>query len=313
MSWFRGDDRLHAHRKTRAVLRSHPDKSRDAAPMGLWVLAGTWAAQNATVGWAPVEELDRWDDDWQDMAARLVDAGFWWPEIRGGEQGFGFVNWEEYNPSAGQPSDSGTYGNHVRWHVKRKMVAEHCEHCPSEPESVPESPIASGRIAPDIATESGCESHFIAQPNPSPTHTQPIPSPLASADEIEAVGSELALVPVRAVAPTKTTTMTKGSRLPEGWVPTRTDANLKAEATHDPAWLRRELERFHDHWAAAAGSKGVKVNWDSTWRNWIKNAEDRTRRTGNQPQTGASLDGNDWSRWSARLNGNHNPEQGQIA
>lgn len=294
MSWFRGDDRLHAHRKTRAVLRSHPDKTRDASPMGLWVLAGTWAAQNATVGWAPIEELDRWDDDWQDLAARLVDAGFWWPEIRGGEQGFGFVNWEEYNPSAGQPSDSGTYGNHVRWHVKRKMVAEHCEHCPSEPESVPESPIASGGIAPDIAAESGCESQTIAQPNPIPTPTQPIPSPLASAAEIQAPSTELALIPVSAVAPTKKPTMTKGTRLPDGWIPARIKSNLDAEAGHDAAWLSRELERFRDHWAAAAGSRGVRTNWDSTWRNWLKTAEDRQRGNG-RPRTASSMDDGDWA------------------
>ena len=295
MSWFRGDDRLHSHRKTRHVLKSSPDKKRDSAPMGLWVLAGTWAAQNATVGWVPTEELDRFDDDWEDLAERLVRAEFWWPEQRNGEPGFGFVNWEEYNPSAGQPSDSGTYGNHVRWHVKRNRVAEHCEHCPSEPES----PDLSGRIAPDIAPESGCESQSIAQPNPIPTHTQPTPIPLASADEFESFGNELALIPVRAtadaVAPTKRVTMTKGSRLPDGWVPARTAANLKAESGHESAWLSRELERFRDHFIGAAGSRGVKSNWDSTWRNWIRTAEDRAPRTNGRPRTAAAMTDTDWN------------------
>lgn len=182
MAWFRGDDRLHSHRKTRAVLKTHPDKLRDASPMGLWVLAGTWASQNATSGWVPEDELDRFDDDWDDLAARLINAGFWWPETRNAERGYGFVNWEEYNPSAGQPSESGTYGNHVRWHVSREKVAEDCPHCPTEPtpdpmdaESVPDDTDLSGANRVRVAPRSGAESQSIALPNPIPTQPDPIP------------------------------------------------------------------------------------------------------------------------------------------
>lgn len=303
MSWFRGDDRLHAHRKTRAVLRSHPGKSRDAAPMGLWILAGTWAAQNATVGWAPSEELDRFDDQWEDLAARLVSAGFWWPETRGGEPGFGFVNWEEYNPSPGQSSEDGRYGNHVRWHVKRGIASPDCDLCPrdpgpdSPPDSTPDNPEPSGAIAPRLATRSPNESPSIAQPNPIPTHTQPIPIPLAIGDEND--GHTAAHVPARTPATADVPKTPKGTRLPDGWIPARTEANLAAESTHDGPWLSRELERFRDYWAAAAGAKGVKANWDSTWRNWIKTAEDRSPRNNGRPVTAAALTEADWSRWMA--------------
>ena len=198
MTWFRGDDRLHSHRKTRAALKTHPEKLRDAAPMGLWVLAGTWASQNATSGWVPEEELDRFDDDWDDLAARLVNAGFWWPETRNAERGYGFVNWEEYNPSAGQPSESGTYGNHVRWHVSREKVAEDCPHCPTEPtpdpmdaESAPDDPNLSRANRGRVAPRSGAESQSIALPNPIPTQPDPIPllSESDDSDEFDDTGS----------------------------------------------------------------------------------------------------------------------------
>ena len=37
--WVKIDDKMHARRKTRRVLVSQPGKRRDAAPMGIWLLA----------------------------------------------------------------------------------------------------------------------------------------------------------------------------------------------------------------------------------------------------------------------------------
>ncbi|MEX1104347.1 MAG: hypothetical protein WED87_08860 [Dehalococcoidia bacterium] len=43
---------------------------------------------------------------------------------------------------------------------------------------------------------------------------------------------------------------------------------------------RAETERFKDHFAAAAGQKGVKLDWPATWRNWMRTADERAPRTG---------------------------------
>lgn len=181
--WVKIDDRMHNHRKTRHVLRSDDDKRRDAAPMGLWVMAASWAGQNAPDGWVPADELDRWDDDWEPLADRLVSAGYWWPETRDGEPGFGLVNWQEYNPATGA-SDSGAFGNHQRWHVKRGIVSPDCPLCPQEP--APDDDGSSGGIAPRFRTDIGGESEIIALPDPNPTRTRP-ESPLrASADADDA-------------------------------------------------------------------------------------------------------------------------------
>jgi hypothetical protein len=197
--WMKIDDRLHAHRKTRAVTRSHPEKRRDIAPMGLWVAAGSWSAQNATDGWVPEEELDRWDDDWAELVNRLVRAGYWWPHERDGEPGYGFTDWHDYNDPADMASKSGTYGNHVRWHVNEKRVDPECQHCPKEPVDHPD---IGGDVAPDSGGdrgaimsdlpqddrgESGGDSRFASgaialpepEPDPNPTRT---PSSRASAD-----------------------------------------------------------------------------------------------------------------------------------
>lgn len=167
--WVKIDDKLHAHRKTRRLTTSDGDKRRDAAPMGLWLLAASWAGQNnPAMGWVPVHELDRWDDDWEHLAQRLVKAGFWWPEQNEGEDGYGFVDWADYNPAHGS-SESGTFGNHVRWHVNRKVVEPGCEHCPQEPPAdddiAPQSP---PDIAPDSGGDIAPDSRNIALPEPEP-------------------------------------------------------------------------------------------------------------------------------------------------
>lgn len=178
--WMKVDDGLHAHRKTRAVTKSHETKSRDAAPMGLWVLAGSWSAQNGTDGWVPEDELDRWDDDWRALVNRLVRTGWWWPHKRAGEPGYGFTDWHDYNDPADLASKAGTYGNHVRWHVNEAKVDPACEHCPTEPDPAEDRGDVAPESGGDRGAISGGESRSgsgaIAlpepEPDPNPTRTR---------------------------------------------------------------------------------------------------------------------------------------------
>lgn len=55
----------------------------------------------------------------------------------------------------------------------------------------------------------------------------------------------------------------RGTRLPADWMPSD---NLDRTS---------ELEKFRDYWIAQPGQKGVKVDWDATWRNWIRRADER--------------------------------------
>lgn len=175
--WVRIDDGMHNHRKTRAVTKSHPAKSRDAAPLGIWVLAASWAGQNATDGWVPEDELDRWDSEWKPLVGRLVSAGYWWPHQRDGEPGFGFNDWHDYNDPADAASKAGTYGNHVRWHVNEGKVEPECLHCPTEPDEPEDIGGRSGGDShPTSGGESGQASGAIALPEPEPL-PEPDPNP----------------------------------------------------------------------------------------------------------------------------------------
>lgn len=123
-------------------------------------------------------------------------------------------------------------------------------------------------------------------------------------------GGVLALIDDGATAPAVAVASPpkRGSRIPEDWAPARTEANLAAEAGRDPEVLNRELANFRDYWTAKAGQAATKLDWDATWRTWIRKVDNFAPKSSNQPKTGASLDHNDWARWSARLN-----QQGQIA
>ena len=67
----------------------------------------------------------------------------------------------------------------------------------------------------------------------------------------------------------KSRSATRGSRLPADWKP---DAELAewSKSERPDLNLRKVLEEFRDYWTSVAGSKGVKLNWDATWRNWVR-------------------------------------------
>jgi hypothetical protein len=68
-------------------------------------------------------------------------------------------------------------------------------------------------------------------------------------------------------------TSVRGQRLPEFWEPLPEDANA-ANSSLGYDRTKSELLKFRDHWKQQAGSKGVKLDWDAAWRNWIRRAEE---------------------------------------
>lgn len=94
MSWFRVDDHLHSHSK---AVRAGTEA------MGLWILAGSWAAAEESDGWVPGYMLARLAGvGADDLAERLVRAGLWEPAEQGGDAGYTFHQWEEHQPTRAQ-------------------------------------------------------------------------------------------------------------------------------------------------------------------------------------------------------------------
>ena len=86
----------------------------------------------------------------------------------------------------------------------------------------------------------------------------------------------------------------RGTRLPEDWeLPAE---YLQWAREQDMRGVQRfnslfevteEGRKFHDYWISQSGSKGVKANWFSTWKNWIRNAKVTNAKTSNDSRSRA--------------------------
>lgn len=63
----------------------------------------------------------------------------------------------------------------------------------------------------------------------------------------------------------------RGTRIAADWLPSQ--PVREQMMTELPGVdFRTEHAKFIDHWLAQPGSRGVKLDWDATWRNWMRRA-----------------------------------------
>lgn len=91
MAWFKVDDKLHRNAKPRKA---------GCEAMGLWVLAGSWAAHELSDGFIPETVCAQWSPRYKKLGAALVAAGLWECGEKGGETGWFFHDWLAFQPSA---------------------------------------------------------------------------------------------------------------------------------------------------------------------------------------------------------------------
>lgn len=88
MPWFKVDDKLHDH---------HKSNKAGARAMGLWVMAGSWSADNLKDGFVPERVALRWGT--RSDANRLVECGLWEIAQKDGEKGWQFYQWDQFQPT----------------------------------------------------------------------------------------------------------------------------------------------------------------------------------------------------------------------
>lgn len=78
----------------------------------------------------------------------------------------------------------------------------------------------------------------------------------------------------------------RGTRITEDWIPQQeTIQKLNQEFPHIDQKL--EHRKFVDHWLAESGAKASKLDWEATYRNWIRRAaEYNPAPQSNQPLKG---------------------------
>lgn len=74
----------------------------------------------------------------------------------------------------------------------------------------------------------------------------------------------------------------RGSRLPDDWMPDEVFARSEGMAASE---IDREAAMFRDFWRGQPGQRGVKLDWQATWRNWVRKAvRDRYGKREPSPQ-----------------------------
>lgn len=107
------------------------------------------------------------------------------------------------------------------------------------------------------------------QGNPAPS--EPLPSSLLPSEE---KGKDEPLVRPKTPRPDPST------RLPADWRPSPAGIQFALDEGFSPDAIQREAERFRDYWHGKPGAAGRKLDWEATWRNWLRNATDRGQGRG---------------------------------
>jgi uncharacterized protein YdaU (DUF1376 family) len=107
----------------------------------------------------------------------------------------------------------------------------------------------------------------------------PAPHALAGRTKGTSASVQRLLNPTDTETETETEAEKKGraaraTRLPADWTPSP-DAIAFCHSERPDLDAQDMASRFRDYWCAVAGEKGRKVDWDATWRNWVRNEKAR--------------------------------------
>jgi len=80
--------------------------------------------------------------------------------------------------------------------------------------------------------------------------------------------------------PTQKTVAKRGTRVTEDWFPSdRAVLDIRHQFPWmTPAQIHAEHQKFIDFWLSKAGKDAAKLDWDRTWRNWMRTAAERMPR-----------------------------------
>lgn len=245
MPWFKVDDQLAFNAKVMLAGNS---------AMGLWVRAGSWSSGQLTGGFIPAHMANAMANPMANPCDpdALAFSGLW-REVEGGYQ---FHDWEDFQPDAELEKKKRKETSEARSAAgKAGAAARWAKEKDGKPSDLPKQTHGKSNGKP-MATQRQTDA-------PVPTR----PDPLAKAKEREASPAPPA--------------PKKGHRIPDGWIPSDDIANAMVSECPNVN-QQMEYRKFVDYWSSQPGAKGVKLDWNATYRNWIRRASESAPKTGNR-------------------------------
>lgn len=120
----------------------------------------------------------------------------------------------------------------------------------------------------------------VTLPIPSDDVTVTVPHVRATDTETEQIqrqtppdgGERAAQAPTPPTPAPEKRDKSRGTRLPESFLVTDAMREwARAEGLSD-VQIDRETAKFRDHWRAESGQRAVKLDWDASWKNWMRRA-----------------------------------------
>ncbi|WP_375618933.1 MULTISPECIES: DUF1376 domain-containing protein [unclassified Bartonella] len=93
------------------------------------------------------------------------------------------------------------------------------------------------------------------------------PNQIATSSDNQPPIHEQTSVPKKA----KRSKANRGCRLPADFEP---DYDFAINEGLPPERVKVEIAKFRDYWRSKAGANATKIDWQATWRNWIRNSKD---------------------------------------
>lgn len=266
MTWYKVDDSFHSHPKATAT---------SLAALGLWVVAGSWSGNHLTDGFVPdhvVRLLSRGSDE---LAGELVSAGLW-KRTKGGYQ---FHDWDTY-----QPTKAGVLRERAAATERQRRRRE--KKSSSEPVSETVTAGVTGASRRDTAVSHGevrVGSGYVSSSADSSVGTS------VSSAHADAPGGAPATEESPPSSPAK---LKRGGRIPADFVVTP-EMVAWARVNAPDVDGRLQTAAFIDYWKGIPGQRGVKLDWVATWRNWMRDKQERAQSRPRKPQEYQSqTDGN---------------------
>jgi hypothetical protein len=104
--------------------------------------------------------------------------------------------------------------------------------------------------------------------------------------------------PKKAPTPPKAPS-TRGTRIPDDYVPKQKSIDQIREefpgVTDED--FKREHAKFCDFWQSKSGKDATKVNWDSTWKNWMRTADERGQLRRGRPSVNRRTNADKVQEW----------------
>jgi hypothetical protein len=72
----------------------------------------------------------------------------------------------------------------------------------------------------------------------------------------------------------------RGARLPTDWALPKQWGEWAISEGHSEQSIRIQADKFRDFWCSKAGKDAAKLDWQATWRNWMRNVPKVARNFG---------------------------------